>query len=60
MRDVGMFGRDLVVADHSMQPGSGSVVVVIVDGTLSLGRPVLDGNVLRLAFGNAAMPAYAL
>ncbi|GJD97843.1 LexA family protein [Methylobacterium iners] len=60
MRDEGVFDRDLVVADRSLRPGSGSVVVVIVDGALSLKKVVLDGNVLRLAFGNAAMAPYAL
>ena len=60
MRDEGVFDRDLAIADRSLRPGNDSVVVVIVDGNLSLKKLVLDGNVLRLAFGNAAMPAYAL
>nr|WP_279292770.1 S24 family peptidase [Methylobacterium goesingense] len=60
MRGAGIFDRDLAVADRSLEPGNGSVVVAIVDGTMSVKRLVLEGNVARLAFDNPDLPAFAV
>ena len=60
MLDVGIHDRDLVLADRSLTPSAGSVVVAIIDGTLSLKQLVLDNNVLKLSFANRTMPAYAV
>ncbi|KQU21655.1 peptidase S24 [Methylobacterium sp. Leaf94] len=60
MRGAGIFDRDLAVADRSLKPGNGSVVVAIVDGTMSLKRLVIEGNVARLAFDNPDLPAFAV
>ena len=60
MRGAGIFDRDLAVADRSLKPGNGSVVVAIVDGTMSVKRLVIEGNVARLAFDNPDLPAFAV
>jgi DNA polymerase V len=60
MRGAGIFDRDLAVADRSLKPVNGSVVVAIVDGAMSLKRIVIEGKVARLAFDNPDLPAFAI
>ena len=60
MRGAGIFDRDLALADRSMTPSHGNVVVAVVDGLLSCKRFLIDGNVPRLAFDNPSMPAFAV
>ena len=59
MRGAGIFDRDLAVVDRSLTPVPGGVVVAAIDGTMSIKRYVLDGNVARLAFDNPDLPAFA-
>ena len=59
MRGAGIFDRDLAVADRSLKPANHSVVVAIVDGTMSVKRLFIEGNVMRLAFDNPNLPAFA-
>ncbi|CAO4183397.1 LexA family transcriptional regulator [Methylorubrum aminovorans] len=60
MRDAGIFDGDLACVDRSLKPGDGSVVVVAVDGEMSIKRMVVEGNQARLSFDNADLPVYAL
>ena len=60
MRGAGIFDRDLACVDRSLRPGHGSVVVAAVDGQMSIKRFVIEGNVARLAFENADLPAFAV
>ena len=59
MRGAGIFDRDLAVADRSLKPANHSVVVAIVDGTMSVKRLFIEGDVMRLAFDNPDLPAFA-
>jgi DNA polymerase V len=54
MVDAGIFDKDIVVVDRSLEPRHDDVVVVVVDGERSLKRLDLSGAVPRLCFANAA------
>ena len=58
MVDVGIFDKDIVVVDRSLDPRHGDVVVAVVDGERSLKRLDLSGDVPRLSFANASLPAF--
>lgn len=60
MRNAGIFDRDLACVDRSLRPGHGSIVVAAIDGQMSIKRLVIEGNVARLAFENADLPAFAV
>ena len=60
MRGAGIFDRDLACVDRSLTAGHDSIVVAAVDGQMSIKRLVVDGNVARLAFDNADLPAFAV
>ena len=60
MRGAGIFDRDLAVTDRSLTPIHRSVVVAIVDGTMSLKRLVFEDGRPRLTFDNSDMPAFAV
>lgn len=60
MRGAGIFDRDLAVVDRSLKPGNGSVVVAAIDGEMSIKRLIVEGNVARLAFENADLPAFTV
>lgn len=59
MTGVGIFDRDVLVVDRSLEPRNGDVVVAIVDGERSLKRLTLGARP-QLAFANGRMPAYEL
>lgn len=60
MRGAGIFDRDLACVDRSLTAGHDSIVVAAVDGQMSIKRLVVEGNVARLAFDNADLPAFAV
>lgn len=60
MRRAGIFDRDLALADRSLTPAHGSVVVAAVDGLMSIKRYLIVGNTARLAFDSEGMPVYAV
>lgn len=59
MRDAGIHDGDIVVVDRSRLPRHGDAVVAVVDGEVSL-KVYRERGPGRLAFGNAAMPAFVL
>ncbi|MGA0534352.1 MULTISPECIES: LexA family protein [Hansschlegelia] len=59
MTGVGIFDRDILVVDRSLEPRDGDVVVAIVDGERSLKRLTLGARP-NLAFANSRMPVYEL
>nr|WP_238184178.1 translesion error-prone DNA polymerase V autoproteolytic subunit [Methylobacterium trifolii] len=60
MQGAGIFDRDLAAVDRSLTAGHDSVVVVAIDGQMSIKRMLVEGNVARLAFENSDLPAFAL
>jgi DNA polymerase V len=59
MTGVGIFDRDVLIVDRSLEPRNGDVVVAIVDGERSLKRLTLGARP-ELAFANGRMPPYEL
>ena len=57
MQDAGIFDRDILVVDRSLEPRDRDVVVAIVNGERSLKRLSLRGGP-RLAFANRRLPAF--
>ena len=60
MVGAGVHDRDLAVADRSLPPVHRSVVVAVVDGTISLKRLLIEDGAHRLTFDNPDMPAFAV
>ena len=59
MRDAGIFDRDILVVDRSLEPRDRDVVVAIVNGERSLKRLRLSGGP-RLAFANRRFPQFEM
>jgi DNA polymerase V len=57
MQNAGIFDRDILVVDRSLEPRDRDVVVAIVNGERSLKRLRLSGGP-RLAFANKRLPIY--
>ena len=57
MQDAGIFDRDILVVDRSLEPRDRDVVVAIVNGERSLKRLRLRGGP-RLAFDNRRLPPF--
>ncbi|MBZ6078818.1 LexA family protein [Microvirga puerhi] len=60
MKDAGIYDKDILVVDRSLQPRHNDVVVAIVNGERSLKRLLVEGGRPRLVFENKALPSFTL
>ena len=60
MQAAGIFDRDLAVVDRSLKASNGSVVVVAIDGQMSIKRLRVEADVARLSFENPDLPVFAV
>lgn len=56
MNGAGIFDGDLLVVDKSLTPSSGSIVIAVVDGELTVRRLIKSGDQVTL---QAANPEFA-
>ena len=56
MIDAGINDNDILVVDRSLEPSTGSIVIAVVNGELTVKRLLKDKNSCRLIAENADYP----